>query len=262
MPENRNIKLIVEYDGTDFYGFQSQPVKPTIQQALEKALHGLFQEKIKITAASGRTDAGVHAEAQVVNFKTTSELLLHRVERGLNHFLPDSISVLSAEEVSADFHARFHAISKTYEYRIWNLSARPAIWRNRAYHESAPLDLALMKKAAKYLIGKHDFRAFTSEEKIVKSRDVRRDQISFIRTVKKITLKKMGHMIVMSVEADGFLYHMVRNFAGTLVAVGKGKLRPQDIKTILKSHDRKKAAETLPAHGLCLKKVIYSSGTA
>jgi len=241
----RNIKLTLEYDGADFFGFQRQPNHPTVQQAIETALSSLFQTKIQISAASSRTDAGVHAEEQIVNFKTTSELTVHR------------ISVLKAEDVSADFHSRFHASSKIYEYRVWNYPLRPALSRNHAHHEPLKLNLAMMRSAAKSLIGKHDFRAFTSEEKIVKSSSVARKKISFVRTLQKLSVQKQDKMIVFTVQADGFLYHMVRNLVGTLVAVGKGKLKAEAVPKILKSRDRKLAAATMPAHGLCLKKVIY-----
>ena len=253
----RNIKLTIEYDGTDFYGFQKQPNQPTIQQALEIALQKLFQKKTPLTSASSRTDAGVHAEAQVAHFKTTSLLPVYRIERALNHFLPESIAIIKAEDVSESFHARFQPLSKIYEYWIWNDFARPVLLRNRAYHCPQSLNFAAIKKAAQFLIGKHDFRAFTSEKKIAKGRVAPDKKTSFIRTVKKCSIQKRDKVIIFTIQADGFLYHMVRNFIGTLVAVGKGKLKPADVKKILKSHDRKAAAATLPACGLTLKKVIY-----
>ncbi len=254
----RNIKLTLEYDGTDFYGFQRQPGGvPTIQQALESALEKLFREKTPIASASSRTDAGVHAEDQIVHFKTVHELSCSRLARAINHFLPPAISVKKAEEVSENFHARFQPISKIYEYYIWNHSSRPAIGRNFVHHEPAPLKIEAMKKAAKYFLGKHDFRAFTSEDRIVKGRGASKAKISFARTIQKLTIQKKSSKIVFTFQADGFLYHMVRNIAGTLVAVGKGKLAAESIPRILKSRDRKQAAATLPARGLCLKRVIY-----
>ncbi len=254
----RNIKLTLEYDGTDFYGFQRQTSGvPTIQNALETALQKLFQKKIQLTSASSRTDAGVHAEEQIVHFRVESDLPIHRIARGLNHFLPKTISVIHAVDVAENFHARFQPVSKIYEYRVWNHFSHPALWRNRAHHESAKLNLSAMKQAAKNLIGKHDFRTFTSEERVVKSSSAPRQKISFVRTLMKCSIQKKGLMVFFTVQADGFLYHMVRNIVGTLVAVGKGKLKSEDIPTILKSRNRKLAGPTLPACGLTLKKVIY-----
>ena len=256
----RNIKLTLEYDGTDFYGFQRQPNDvPTIQQTLELALEKLFQKKTPLISASSRTDAGVHAEDQVVHFKTSNPLPLFRMTRAINHFLPAAISVTKSEEVPENFHARFQPVSKIYEYRIWNHSSRPAISRNFVHHEPAPLKITAMKKAAKHFLGKHDFRAFTSVERAIKGRNVERNKISFVRTLMKCEIKRKGAMVVLRVQADGFLYHMVRNLAGTLVAVGKGKLAAEHVPCILKSGDRRLAAATLPACGLTLKKVIYPS---
>ena len=253
----RNIKLTLEYDGTNYYGFQRQPQQNTIQQELEAALQKLFRKKVKLVSASSRTDAGVHAEDQVVHFKSNSSLSVHRIERGLNHFLPDDISILKAEDVSDDFHARFQPVSKIYEYHVWNYSSRPALLRGRTCHVPQILNFAAMKQAAKRLIGKHDFRAFTSEKLVAKNPGISHKKISFVRTLKKCSIQKKDKIIVFTVQADGFLYHMVRNLVGTLIAVGKGKLKAQDIKLILLSRDRKQAAATLPACGLTLKKVIY-----
>ena len=253
----RNIKLTLEYDGTDFYGFQRQPHQPTVQQAIEEALHQLFQKKIKLASASSRTDAGVHAEGQVIHFKTTSPLPLFRIERGLNHFLPKTISVVKSEDVPDSFHARFQPSSKVYEYRVWNHSSHPVLWRNRVCHEPMKLNLLDMKRAARYFIGKHDFSAMTSIEQIFKSRAIAKQKISFTRTIKKLVIRKSEKMLIFTVEADGFLYHMVRNLVGTLVAVGKGKMKAEDIPKVLTSRNRKLAGPTLPASGLTLKRVNY-----
>lgn len=253
----RHIKLTLEYDGSGFFGFQKQPGGVlTVQSAVEEALERLFQKKTPLISASSRTDAGVHAECQVTHFKAQTVLSPFRLALAVNHFLPETISVLKAEDVPDDFHARFQPRSKIYEYRIWNDECRPAIYRNLVYHEPFPLNLSAMKKAARLLEGKHDFRAFTSEDRIAKGRAPSK-KISFVRTVKAITVQKRGKMILIKVEADGFLYRMARNIAGTLNAVGKGKLKPEDVTRVLKSRDRKQAAATLPAQGLTLKKVIY-----
>jgi len=259
----RNIKLTLEYDGTDFFGFQKQTNGvPTVQQAVEKALAELFRTETPLVSASSRTDAGVHAEDQIVHFKTSSDLPSFRIARALNHFLPSSVSVVNAEDVPDSFHARFQPISKVYEYRIWNDSSRPAIWRNFAHHEPVPLNIEKMKKAARFFLGKHDFRSFTSEDRIMKGRpSVSIDQVSFVRNVKRLNLQKRGKMLIFTIEADGFLYHMVRNIIGTIVGVGKDKINPRDVLRIIKARDRKQAAETLPAQGLTLKKVHYPANS-
>lgn len=254
----RNIKLTLEYDGTGFFGFQSQTSGvPTIQQALEKALADLFRKKIVLTSASSRTDAGVHAEDQVVHFKLQSEMPVYRIAKAINHFLPEAVTVLKAEEAPDSFHARFQPVSKVYEYLIWNHPSRPALWRDRAYHVPVPLNLKAMNRAAKAILGKHDFSAFTSVNQVGKDSGAPRRKVSFVRTIMKCAVKKRGPMVVFTIQADGFLYHMVRNIVGTLAAVGKGKLQAEDVPLILKSRDRKKAAATLPAQGLCLKRVNY-----
>jgi len=255
----RNIKLTLEYEGTDFFGFQKQTSGvPTVQHAVEKALTELFRVATRLISASSRTDAGVHAEDQIAHFKTSSDLPCFRIARAINHFLPPSISVVTAEDAPDSFHARFQPISKVYEYRIWNDASRPAIWRNFAHHEPVPLHIEKMKKAARFFIGKHDFRSFTSEDRIMKGRpSVSIDQVSFVRNIKRLNLRRVGKMIVFTIEADGFLYHMVRNIIGTIAGVGKDKIKLEDVPRIIKARDRKKAAETLPAQGLTLKKVYY-----
>ena len=246
----RNIKLVLEYDGSAFFGFQRQPGKPTIQEALEKALSSFFNRKMKIAAASGRTDAGVHAESQVVNFKTSSSHKLWQIQKGLNALLPPSVVVKAIQEVPDDFHARYSVRSKVYEYRIWNHSCRSPLVAGRAFHVPYSLNIAAMRKAAKTFVGKHDFRSFTSVSALKKG-------TSCVRTIKRFQVKRQGHLIVMLVEADGFLYHMVRNMVGTLLEIGRGKRKMGDIATILKAKDRCFAGMTAPSEGLTLVKVIY-----
>ena len=246
----RNIKLVLEYNGSPFSGFQRQPGKSTIQEVLEKALSSFFDRKMKIAAASGRTDAGVHAEYQVVNFKTSSAHQLWQIQKGLNALLPSSVVVKAIKEVPADFHARYSARSKVYEYRIWNHSCRSPLIAGCSCHVPDSLDIAAIRKASKVFIGKHDFRSFTSVSALKKG-------TSCVRTVKRFQIKRQGNLIVMLVEADGFLYHMVRNMAGTLLEVGRGKRRSGDIAAILKAKDRRFAGMTAPSEGLTLIRVMY-----
>lgn len=246
----RNIKLVLEYNGSTFFGFQRQPNHPTIQEALEKALSGFFDRKMKITAASGRTDTGVHAEGQVVNFNTTSTRPIPQIQKGLNALLPTSIVVKAIEEVPLDFHARYSAKSKVYEYQIWNHPCRSPLLGDRAYHVPYCLNITAMQRAAKYLIGRHDFRSFASVSAMKK-------ESTCIRTIQQFRIQQRGYLLVIYVEADGFLYHMIRNMVGTLLEVGKRKRKPDDIKDILKAKDRRSADMTAPSHGLTLLKVTY-----
>ncbi len=247
----RNIKLVLEYDGSTFFGFQKQPLHPTIQEALEKALSIFFRHKMKIAAASGRTDAGVHAEGQVVNFRTASAEPIAKIQRGLNALLPQSIVVSGIEEVPQDFHARYSIKSKIYEYRIWNHPYRSPLIAGRAFHVPFHLNISSMRRAAKLLTGKHDFRSFTSPSAIKKM------NISFVRTVKRFLVKKQGYLILFHVEADGFLYHMIRNMVGTLLEVGRGKRTPGSIAEVLKAKDRRFAGMAVPSEGLTLIEVTY-----
>jgi tRNA pseudouridine38-40 synthase len=246
----RNIKLVLEYNGATFFGFQKQPGKPTIQEVLEKALSGFFDRKMKISAASGRTDTGVHAEGQVVNFRTSGPHALWQIQKGLNALLPPPVVVKAIKEVPPDFHAHYSVRSKIYEYCVWNHHCRSPLMAGRAFHVPYALNLTRMRKAAKSLVGKHDFRSFTSVSALKKGS-------SCVRTIKRFQIKQQGHLIRMRVEADGFLYHMIRNMAGTLLEVGRGKRKPEDIKAILKAKNRSLAGMTAPAEGLILLRVIY-----
>jgi tRNA pseudouridine38-40 synthase len=246
----RNIKLVLEYNGSMFFGFQKQPGQPTIQEVLEKALSGFFNCKMKIAAASGRTDTGVHAEGQVVNFKTSSPYELKQIQKGLNALLPPSVVVKNIKEVPADFHARYSVRSKVYEYRIWNHPCRSPLVAGRVFHVPYPLDLAKMRKAAKVFTGKHNFQSFTSVSVMKKGS-------TCVRTIKGFQIKRQGHLILMYVEADGFLYHMIRNMVGTLLEVGRGKRKVETIASILEAKDRRFAGMTAPSEGLTLIRVTY-----
>ena len=244
----RNIKLIMEYDGACYSGFQRQPAKPTIQSALEKALRKLFGKRTKIIAASGRTDAGVHALGQVVNFKTSSPLKLNRIQLGINFYLPKDIAVRSIKEVPTEFHARFSAKSKVYEYRIWNDPVRSPLQMARTYQVPYGLDLKVMREAAAFLEGRHDFSAFCSTGGSL------RDPV---RTIRRLALIKRAGELVIRIEADGFLYHMVRNISGTLIEVGRGKLKSGDVLEFLLARKRHRLIYNAPGHALTLVKVRY-----
>ncbi|MBI4372400.1 MAG: tRNA pseudouridine(38-40) synthase TruA [Candidatus Omnitrophica bacterium] len=243
----RNIKLTLEYDGTDFFGFQIQKNRRTVQEELETALKKLFHLKIKI-AAAGRTDSGVHAEGQVVNFKVDSKLELPKIQFGLNHYLPRDVAVCEIEKVPASFHAQYSAKRKIYEYRIFNSKSRSPLERFRSFYFPHPLRLNKMKRAARLLSGRHDFRAFEASGGRRKSA---------VRTLRKFEVKREGKIICLTIEGDGFLYKMVRNMAGTLLAVGSGKMKWPDFEQVLKSKNREFAGPTAPSEGLTLKRVIY-----
>ena len=247
----RNLKLTLEYDGTDFSGFQLQPKRPTIQEALETALSKFFNRPTKIGSASGRTDAGVHAECQVVHVKVNHSAPAAQIQRGLNAYLPPSIAIKKIEDVNLKFHARFKARNKTYEYRVWNDPVRSPFQEREAFHVSQPLQLAAMRKAARIFVGRHDFRSFCAAGKTEdKKKDTR-------RTVKKFIIKREGSLLRFQVTADGFLYHMVRNMAGALLDVGRGRLTPSEVRKVLDLKDRRKASATAPAKALRLFDVTY-----
>ena len=255
----RNIKLVLEYDGSRFFGFQRQKDKPTIQSELEKALTGLFNRPMKIAAAAGRTDSGVHAKAQIVNFKTDSLLPLGRIQKGLNALLPQAVAVKKVEEMPLDFHARYSARWKTYEYLVFNSEVRAPLLDGHVYRFPYLVDLVKIKKAARQLVGRHDFRAFQTSGSSVKDsvRFVRRFTISHVPS--PFLLPKgervRGDLIQFSIEADGFLYHMVRNIVGTLLELGRGKLPPGDFSNLFKA--RRRFVYTVPPQGLTLASVKY-----
>jgi tRNA pseudouridine38-40 synthase len=245
----RNIKLILEYDGTNYHGWQTQARSgnATIQETLELALNVLAQEKI-ITYSSGRTDAGVHAWGHVANFKTSNTIPAAAWAPALNHLLPDDIRVLASEEVAHDFHARYTALGKTYQYRILHRREPSALYRNFAWHINIPMNISNMRKGLKFLIGRHDFSAFRGSGCTA---------ISPVRTILSASIKKNGDFVKLEIEADSFLQYMVRIITGTLADVGVGRFSPDDVKRILSSRDRKEAGRTAPPHGLYLASVTY-----
>lgn len=243
----RNIKLTIEYDGSNYSGWQRQKNGISIEETLEEAIKKITNEDIKIVGSS-RTDAGVHAKGQVANFTTCSKIPVERFPAAINSKLPPDIAVVNAEEVPLDFHSRYSSKGKMYSYTILNRKTPPALMRNYVTHCAYDLDFEKMKKAAVFFIGTHDFSAFKSTGSSVKTS---------IRTVNLLELLKDGEIIKMYIEANGFLYNMVRIIAGTLIDVGRGKIPYESIPEIIRSKDRTKSGQTAPASGLCLEKVYY-----
>ncbi|MDI3533667.1 MAG: tRNA pseudouridine38-40 synthase [Thermosediminibacterales bacterium] len=248
MKKVQNIKLVLEYDGTNYHGWQRQKNALTIQEVLESALETLTGQHLKVIAA-GRTDAGVHARQQTVNFKIEdNKIPVERFHLALNSILPPDIVVKDVSVEDNNFHARYSCKGKTYCYRILNSRTPSALMRNYVYHISKPLDIQSMKEAAKHLVGTHDFSAFRASGSSTKTS---------VRTITKLDIIKNGKIIEIWIEGTGFLYNMVRIIAGSLVDVGEGKLPPERIVDILESKNRLLAGKTLPPQGLCLEKVIY-----
>jgi len=241
----RNIKLVIEYDGTDFIGWQQQLEGRTIQGELIAALQNLLQESPVIYGA-GRTDAGVHALEQVANFKTESALAGSSIKNGLNFYLPRDIHVIAAEDVDHDFHARFSAKSREYRYCI--ARRMKAIGRQYAWFCKYNLDLGKIKQASEYLVGEHMFSAFSKQNE---------EEKHYLSDVKQIEWRENGEEIIMQICANRFLHNMVRIIVGTMVQVGRGKLQPTDIRNILKSGKREDAGFTVPPYGLFLCKINY-----
>ena len=244
----RNIKLMIEYDGKEFNGWQKQPNKLNIQGEIERAIEAITGEKVELNA-SGRTDAGVHALGQVANFKTESKIPIEKIAIAINSQVKNSIRIVKAEEVESDFHSRYNCKEKTYRYIINNSNYGSSVYRNLEYHIPVKLDICKMKQAIKYFEGEHDFKGFKSSGTSSKSS---------VRNIYKAVLKEEGERIVIELTGNGFLYNMVRIIVGTLVDVGLGKIAAADIPEIIKSQDRTKAGKTLPPQGLYLLEVKYN----
>lgn len=243
----KNVKLTIEYDGTNYHGWQYQEDVPSIQEEIEKALKEVTGQYIDIFG-SGRTDAGVHAKGQVANFYTVSKLPTERFKYALNMRLPRDIIIVDSEEVDLDFHSRFSAKRKQYKYIIWNNSVPSAINRNYTYHIINKLDIDEMKKASDYLIGTHDFRSFMTKGTIVKDT---------IRTIHSINIKKSDNFIEIIIEGSSFLRSMIRIIVGTLIMVGNGKLKKESLPNIILGKKRCLSGPTAPPQGLYLEKVYY-----
>ncbi len=242
-----NIKLTIEYEGTNYIGWQKQNKGNSIQGEIEKAIKLITGENVNLIG-SGRTDSGVHAKGQVANFITKSKIPGDKFKFALNSKLSEDIAIIHSENVDESFHARYDAIGKKYKYLIYNSQIRSPLYRNFAYYIPYPLDYKEMDKSIKYLIGTHDFTSFMASNSSVKST---------IRTINHVSLYKKEDLIVFSIEGNGFLYNMVRIIVGTLVEVGRGKIESDNISHIIHSKNREIAGPTAPPHGLYLEKVYY-----
>jgi len=249
----RNLKLTLAYDGTEFCGWQVQPEAPSIQGTLASAIGRITGENV-LPQGSGRTDAGVHALAQVATFQTESVIPCANFVIALNDVLPPSIRVLEVTEVPEDFHARKSATAKTYRYRIYRQAICPPFLARYVWHYPYPLDAAAIQQTAPWIEGEHDFTSFAAVDP---EKNTQAQHSSNVRTLFSSRWQQHDHELVYEVRGTGFLHHMVRNLVGTFVLVGKGTLTPQDVVTILKARDRSAAGATAPACGLYLVNVEY-----
>jgi tRNA pseudouridine38-40 synthase len=251
----RNLKLTLSYDGADFFGWQVQPGVATIQGTLASAIGRTTGENV-LPQASGRTDAGVHALAQVVTFVTESSVPTENFVKALNNVLPTSVRVLQIAEVPPDFHARHAAKAKTYRYRIYRETICPPFLARYVWHYPYPLDEGAMRSAALFLVGEHDFTSFAAVDP---ERGREGEPPSNVRRIFSSSWERSGEELVYSVRGTGFLHHMVRNLVGTFILVGKGTMQPEDIARILAARNRSAAGATAPASGLYLVNVEYYS---
>lgn len=251
----RNLCMRVSYDGTAYHGFQSQAQGRTIQDEIEKAIHRLTGEEIRIIA-SGRTDAGVHAQGQIINFITKSSMELRRWGLALNNVLPHDIVITKVVEAPITFHSRWAAVRKTYHYVIHNYRYSDVFQRSFQHHHPTPLNVEEMQKAISFIRGQHDFTSFCSI-KSTKESHIRTITDAYIEVEHLAHRKDQGQVLRMVMTGDGFLYHMVRIIAGTLIYIGEGKLESQDMQRILLMQDRTYAGPTASAKGLTLWNVEY-----
>ena len=243
--KTRQFKLTIAYDGTRYGGWQLQPDAYTVQAAIERPLAKLAGRCVRVHG-SGRTDAGVHARAQVASCRFVTKLDPRVILLALNANLPEDIRVARVEEVDAKFHARFSARAKEYRYQIDCDKVADPFTRAYAWHHRRPLDLAAMRRAARLLVGRHDFTALSAKS-----------ERNPVRTVKSLTITRRGRMLTIAVRADGFLYKMVRSIVGALVKVGEGRLMVEQLRELMRAKKRAALIETAPAHGLFLWKVFY-----
>lgn len=247
----RNFKIIIEYDGTNYNGWQRQKNDekfPTVQGKIELALEKIFRKKISV-AGSGRTDTGVHALAQAASFKTETKIPLYKILRAVNTYLPFDISVKEIKEMPLSFNARFNAKKKWYRYTIYNHRIRPVLDRNYVTHFPCPLDVKLMKKAANMIKGKRNFSTIALREKKEK-----------IREICKLTVTRHKDYVYIDAIGSGFLYKMVRRIAGLLIDVGRKKINIEDVKKVISGRKIETEIKTASAKGLVLMKVFYSAG--
>ncbi|MFH0763790.1 MAG: tRNA pseudouridine(38-40) synthase TruA [Candidatus Omnitrophota bacterium] len=243
----RNIKLTIQYDGTRYSGWQFQKNGRSIQETIQNAVKNITGEKVNLTG-SGRTDAGVHAEAQVANFRTRSGIPLKNLQMALNSALPDDIVISKAEEAGLRFNSRHDAKSKLYRYTIVNNDFINPPLRKYAAKCFYRIDIGLMKKAAGILVGRHDFKSFQTVDGEGKYA---------VRAIEYIKFEKSKDIVYIYIKADGFLYNMARSIVGTLIEAGRGKFTVDYVKKILEKRDRRSAGPTMPAKGLCLVRVFY-----
>jgi tRNA pseudouridine38-40 synthase len=247
MNGQRNIALVLEYDGTNYHGWQCQPNAITLQEVVQGRVERILDHPVKIYA-SGRTDAGVHAFGQVINFFTEKAIDLSSFAKGLNSLLPGDIRVKNAREVEESFHARYSAKSKSYVYCIVNARHHSPFNLRYSWHVPYPVNVRLMNESIKEISGVHDFSSFKKKNEIYKRHE---------REVLRAGVRRKGEFIYIFIEATGFLRYMVRNIVGTLVLVGEGKISKEDFTAILQSHDRVNAGPTAPPQGLFLRKIKY-----
>ncbi len=246
----RNFKIVLQYDGTRYQGWQRQiSTDNTIQGKIEVLLSKMCDMPVEIQGA-GRTDAGVHAYGQVANFHIDTDKTAEEVMDYMNAYLPEDISVIRCEEKSERFHARLNAKGKIYQYCIWNSDRKPVFRRKYVHQVPGKLDVDAMKKAAALLLGTHDYQSFTSTKKGKKST---------VRTVDSIDIERMGEEIVFTFKGNGFLYHMVRIMMGTLIEIGLGVRKAEEIPSVLEAKDRSKSGHLIPANGLTLVEVFYDN---
>ena len=245
----RTLKLVLEYDGFDYCGWQVQANVPTLQGVIEEALEKILGEQVRVHGA-GRTDGKVHALGQVASFRCPSDIPAVALQRALNSLLPHDVVVHEAQDMPADFHARFWAVGKVYVYRVLNRPVRAPLRLRYAWHVPQVLDLPAMTQAAMCLHGTHDFKSFQATGSEVKTTE---------RTILELTVAHEEDEVIISCTANGFLRHMVRNIVGTLVEVGRGMRSAADAIRVLEGCDRRLAGATAPPQGLCLVRVMYPS---
>lgn len=243
----KNIKLTIEYEGTNYSGWQKQKNAKTVQNEIEKAIKKTIGEKIDLIGSS-RTDKKVHALGQVANFKTNTKMPGERYKYALKEHLPEDITIRNSEEVDLNFHARFDATKKIYKYIVYNGKLPRALYKRFSYHCPYYLDIEAMKLASVYFIGTHDFESFKTKESV---------PFTTIKTIYNIDISKKEDIIVFTIEGKSFLHNMIRIIVGTLLFVGRGKISKEEIPKIIGAKTREKAGPTAPAQGLYLKKVFY-----
>lgn len=244
----RNLKITISYDGKDLHGWQIQKNALTVQECFQNALRSVIGHTPDIKGCS-RTDTGVHAKMYVISMKTEHKITCERLKAALNRYLPLSIAVKDVCEVDEDFHARYSAKGKRYVYKILNTQVRDPFCEGYALHYRYPINVEMLNRAAQDYVGTHDFTSFCTLDK--------REKGDFTRTVQSFSVKRDGNFVYMTVQADGFLYNMVRIMVGTLLKIQQGKLSADSIPDIIKAENRKEAGPTAPACGLYLDEVIY-----